>query len=236
MSRKVIGILGGMGPAATVDLFGKITAATVAASDQEHLHVIIDSNTNIPDRTAALLHGGESPVPELTASARRLAAAGAELIVMACNTAHGFYDEVSRAAGVPVLHMIRLTAQELHAHGIKRAGLLATDGTVETGLYDKALADSGIELLKPSKSGQAAVMELIYGGMKSGRRDFDPGEFCRVCEELLYRGAETLILGCTELPPAFEHYALSYPHLDPTLVLAHAAVNAACGKSQAPLH
>lgn len=236
MSRKVIGILGGMGPAATVDLFSKITAATVAASDQEHLHVIIDSNTNIPDRTEALLHGGESPVPELTASARRLVAAGAELIVMACNTAHGFYDEVCRAAGVPVLHMIRLTAQELNRQGIKRAGLLATDGTVEAGLYDEALAGSGIELLKPSKSGQAAVMALAYDGVKSGQRDFDPSEFCRACEELLDRGAETLILGCTELPPVFEHYALPYPHLDPTLVLAHAAVNAACGKSQVPLH
>ena len=87
MEKKTIGIIGGMGPLATADLFEKIVGHTKAACDQEHLHVVIDSNTNIPDRTAALLHGGADPLPELTGSARRLEAMGADVLIMPCNTA-----------------------------------------------------------------------------------------------------------------------------------------------------
>lgn len=230
MAKKIIGILGGMGPAATADLFSKIIVSTKAANDQEHLHVIIDSNTSIPDRTEALIHGGEEPTEQLTLSARRLAAAGAELIAMPCNTAHGFYDAVCAAVDIPVLHMIRLTAQELLLKGIKCAGLLATDGTVQSGIYERCFEGSGIELLTPAPAAQAAVMQLTYEGVKAGRRDFDTSEFKKAAQELLDRGAQTLILGCTELPPAFEMYDLHYPHIDPTLVLARAAVLAAGGE------
>ena len=139
MSKKTIGILGGMGPAATADLFTKIINNTEAGCDQEHLHVIIDSNTNIPDRTEALIHGGADPTEQMTQSARRLAEAGAELIVMPCNTAHGFYDAVCASVPVPVLHMIKLTAEELMRHEITRAGLLATDGTVQSEYTKPAL-------------------------------------------------------------------------------------------------
>ena len=117
MRKKIIGIIGGMGPLATADLFEKIIVHTKAACDQDHLRVIIDSNTNIPDRTAAILHGGADPVPELTASARGLERMGAELLVMPCNTAHNFYDAVQGAVSIPVLHMVRLTAQALRGHG-----------------------------------------------------------------------------------------------------------------------
>ncbi len=230
MAKRIIGILGGMGPAATADLFNKIIFSTKAASDQEHLHVIIDSNTSIPDRTEALINGGEDPTEQLTLSARRLAAAGAELIAMPCNTAHGFYDAVCAAVDIPVLHMIKLTAQELRREGIECAGLLATDGTVQSGIYERCFAGSGIELLTPSPAAQAAVMELTYKGVKAGQRDFDTSGFEKAAQELLDRGAQTLILGCTELPPAFEMYDLHYPHIDPTLVLARAAVLAAGGE------
>lgn len=230
MAKKIIGILGGMGPTATADLFNKIIISTKAACDQEHLHVIIDSNTDIPDRTAALLNGGEDPTEQLVLSARRLQSAGAELIAMPCNTAHGFYDAVCAAVDIPVLHMIKLTAQELRREGVKCAGLLATDGTVHTGIYDKCFEGSGIELLMPSQDAQSAVMELIYKGVKAGRRDFDTSRFEKTARELSERGAQTLILGCTELPPAFGIYGLHYPHIDPTLVLARAAVLAAGGE------
>ncbi len=230
MAKKIIGIIGGMGPAATADLFTKIISSTRAACDQDHLHVIIDSNTNIPDRTAALLHGGADPTEQLTLSARRLEQAGAELLIMPCNTAHGFYDKVCAAVSVPVLHMIRLTARELERRGISRAGLLATDGTVRTGIYAQGFAGSGIELITPSPEAQRAVMSIIYDGVKAGRRDFDTAAFEKTAQELLSRGAQTLILGCTELPPAFEMYRLDYPHVDPTLVLAREAVLAAGGE------
>ena len=140
--KKVIGILGGMGPLATADLFQKITLHTAAACDQAHPRVCIDSNTNIADRTAALLHSGADPVPEMVKSAKRLASIGADFLIMPCNTAHGFYDEVCSAVSIPVLHMIRICAGALGQRGIKRAGLLATDGTVRSGIYSDCFRGS----------------------------------------------------------------------------------------------
>ena len=125
MEKKVIGILGGMGPLATADLFEKIVLHTVAASDQEHPRVCIDSNTNIPDRTAALLHGGADPTEEMVKSARRLVSIGAQVIAMPCNTAHNFYGAVAASVDVPVLHMIALTRDALLREGVACAALLA---------------------------------------------------------------------------------------------------------------
>ena len=118
MSKKVIGILGGMGPLATADLFQKITLHTVAACDQAHPRVCIDSNTDIADRTAALLHGGEDPVPEMIKSAKRLESIGADFLIMPCNTAHNYYEQVCEAVTIPVLHMIALTRDALKARGV----------------------------------------------------------------------------------------------------------------------
>ena len=133
MSKKVIGILGGMGPLATADLFQKITLHTAASCDQDHPRVCIDSNTDIADRTAALLHGGEDPVPEMIKSAKRLESIGADFLIMPCNTAHNYYEQVCEAVTIPVLHMIALTRDALKARGVKCAGLLATDGTLSAG-------------------------------------------------------------------------------------------------------
>ena len=228
MSKKVIGILGGMGPLATADLFQKITLHTAAACDQEHPRVCIDSNTNIADRTAALLHGGADPVPEMVKSAKRLESIGADFLIMPCNTAHNYYEQVSAAVNIPVLHMIALTRDALRARGVRCAGLLATDGTVQTGIYQRTFADSGVELLMPeSADDQAAVMDLIYNGVKAGDLSHDTAAFRAACEHLLARGAEVLVLGCTELPVAFELYRLDYPRIDPTLELALGAIRAA---------
>ena len=229
MEKKIIGILGGMGPLATADLFRKIVDHTAAHRDQEHLHVLVDSNPAIPDRTAALLHGGENPVPYMIAAARRLQSAGAELLIMPCHTSHNFYEQVSAAVDIPLLHMIAITRDALKARGITRAGLLATDGTVETGIYRRTFEGSGIELLLPQGDEQAAVMGVIYQGVKANDSGYDTSAFCRTCENLLARGAQTLILGCTELPPAFAIYHLDYPATDPTLELALAAIRQAGG-------
>ncbi len=225
--KKVIGILGGMGPLATADLFQKITLHTAAACDQEHPRVCIDSNTNIADRTAALLHGGADPVPEMVKSARRLESIGAELLIMPCNTAHNFYDAVASSVSIPVLHMIAATRDALKTRGVRCAGLLATDGTVQTGIYQRTFAGSGIDLITPDGGDQAAVMDIIYNGVKAGDLAHDASAFRAACGHLLARGAEVLILGCTELPPAFDIYHLDYPNVDPTLELALAAIRAA---------
>ena len=221
--KKIIGIIGGMGPMATADLFKKIIDNTPAEKDQDHIRVLIDSNTDIPDRTAALLSGGASPIPALTDSVRRLVTAGADCLIMPCNTAHGFYDAVQAAAGaVPVLHMIRLTGEELKRSGITKVGLLATSGTVKTGIYAKNLA--GIEILVPNATEQEAVMELIYGAVKAGLKTYDASRVQAAADRLLAEGAQVIILGCTELPLAKELYGLDFPSVDPTLCLAQGAV------------
>lgn len=231
MEKKVIGIIGGMGPLATADLFQKIILHTQAACDQEHLRVVIDSNTNIPDRTAALLHGGADPTPELVSSARNLERIGAGVLIMPCNTAHNFYDAVAGAVEVPVLHMIRLTAQALQRQGITTAGLLATDGTVQTGIYQRTFAGTGIEILTPDPEGQKAIMDMTYQGVKAGDFSYDPSAARHAMEDLLHRGAQTLILGCTELPLAARLYHLTYPFTDPTLELALEVIRFAGGET-----
>ena len=225
--QRVIGVIGGMGPLATADFYRKLIAHTDAARDQEHPHVIIDADTAIPDRTEALLRGGDDPAPALVASAKRLANAGAELLVMPCNTAHCFYQAITRAVYLPVLHMIALTRDALRARGIRTAGLLATDGAVGSGIYQETFAGSGVTLLLPDAAEQAAVTDIVYDGVKAGNLDRDIAAFRRACEALLARGAETLLLGCTELPPVFAHHRLAYPQIDPTLELALAALRAA---------
>ena len=224
MSKKTIGILGGMGPLATVDLFRKITVHTDAKSDQEHPRVVIDSNTDIADRTEALLHGGADPTPEMIKSAQHLERIGADVLIMPCNTAHCFYDAVAASVHIPMLHMIALTCDALRERGVKRAGLLATDGTVQTGIYRRTFAGSGVELLEPVGSDQRAVMDVIYNGVKAGDLAHDVGPFRAACESLLAAGAQALVLGCTELPLAFSLYHLDYPAVDPTLELALGAL------------
>lgn len=227
MEKKTIGIIGGMGPLATADLFEKIILHTKAACDQDHLRVMIDSNSGIPDRTAAILHGGADPVPELAASARGLERQGAELLLMPCNTAHYFYDAVQASVSVPVLHMIRLTARALEERGVRTAGLLATDGTVRTDIYQRCFEGTGIRLLIPDGLDQQAIMDLAYQGVKAGKRDYDTAAARAAMEALLRQGAETLILGCTELPLAMKMYGIDLPATDPTLELALAAIQQA---------
>lgn len=227
MDKKTIGIIGGMGPLATADLFRKIVLNTKAASDQEHIKILIDNNTDIPDRTAAILYQKESPIPQLTKSAKLLCAMGADLLVMPCNTAHYFYADVQNSVDIPVLHMIGITRDTLAQKGVKKAGLLATDGTIRSGIYQKVFMDSGIELVTPQGNQQAAVMDLIYSGVKAGKTDYDTAAVRAVMDDMVAGGAETLILGCTELPVAVDMYKLDYPVCDPTLELARAAIRAA---------
>lgn len=229
MERKIMGIIGGMGPLATADLFQKIILNTEAKNDGEHLRVFIDNNTSIPDRTAALMKKGEDPVPQMTKSAQLLQAMGADLLLIPCNTAHCFYDAVQSAVDIPVLHMIRETAMQLRKKGVLKAGLLATDGTISCGLYEKVCREYGISLVYPDAAGQRAVMDLIYNGVKAGRWDYDVTSVREVIGNLLKTGAQTIILGCTELPVAVKMYRLDYPFIDPTLELARAAIRAANG-------
>ncbi len=229
--NKTVGIIGGIGPLATADLFRKMILMTDAKTDQEHLHIIVDNDTSVPDRTEALLRGGEDPTPYLVRSARRLQRAGAGVLAMPCCTGHGFLPAIESAVSVPVLNMLEETAETLAGAGVRRAGLLATEGMLATGLFDAALRDAGVEPLRPDESGQRAVTDMIYRAVKAGDWSFDTSGFRAMGDRLLRAGAEVLVLGCTELPVAFEEFGIDLPYADPTAILACAAVRAAGAKA-----
>jgi aspartate racemase len=229
VAEKVIGVLGGLGPWATLDLFEKILRLTPAHRDQDHLRVIIDSNAKIPDRGPAILGGGEDPTPALVATARNLERAGAEVLVIPCNTAHAFYDAVAASVSIPVLHIMKEVASALRAGRpeVRRAGVLATEATVATRLYHRACEAVGVEVLTPDEPGQEAVTRAIYAVKANAAGPADTAAVAQVARDLIARGAGAVILGCTELPLVLRSGDASVPLIDSTLVLAQAAIRAA---------
>jgi aspartate racemase len=221
---KTIGLIGGMGPLATTDLYEKIISLTDAHKDQEHIHVIIDSNTEIPDRTTAILHHSEDPVFPIVRSAINLENSGCDVLIMACNTAHYYYDVIKKFVHIPFINMITETASEAKKRGYKKCALLATDGTCQTGIYDKEFEKQNIELIKPNIDDQKAVMELIYDGVKAGNKDLDTSKFLASMDHLKSQGAQAFILGCTELPVAVDMYSLKGSFINPTEILARRAI------------
>ena len=196
--KKTIGILGGMGPLATADLFQKIVLLTKADTDREHIRVYIDSNANIPDRTAAILSGGEDPVPEMASALRHLEACGADCIIMPCNTAHYFLPRLQAMTEIPFLSILTAAAEACKAQFPgKTVGILAQD----------------------------ALMRVIYDGVKAGKGpDSYRADFLTVLEQMSAGGAEVFLLGCTELPLAAEALNIALPTVDPTAELAKASI------------
>ncbi|MDQ7843232.1 MAG: amino acid racemase [Armatimonadota bacterium] len=236
MAEKIIGVLGGLGPWATADLFEKILRLTPARRDQDHLRVIIDSNPKVPDRSAAILGRGEDPTPELVATARNLERAGADLLVIPCNTAHAFYGAIAAAVRIPVLHIMEEVAAEARRliPGLRRAGVLATTATIAAGLYHRAFEAIGAQVLTSDEAAQQIVTRLIYG-VKAGRRDAEArGQAAAIARDLIRRGAQAIVLGCTELPFLLQPGEVSVPLLDSNLILAQAAVRSALAPAGVP--
>ena len=166
--EKSIGILGGMGPLATADLLRKIVLLTKAEKDGDHVRVFIDDNPRIPDRTAAILAGGENPLPQMTDSLEKLEKCGASCIIMPCNTAHYFLPELQKRTKTPFISMLEATAKACAArYPGKTAAVLATRGTLATGLYEEALAAEHVPHLIPDESEKDALMHLIYDVVKA---------------------------------------------------------------------
>lgn len=226
--KLTAGIIGGMGPLATADLFTKIVRMTEAQRDQDHVHLLIDNNIDIPDRTAAILSGGEDPLPYLRASAERLTAQGADLLLMPCNTAHYFWKPLSDSVRVPVLHMPCLTAEECRKRGLKAVGLLATTGTIQSGVYSAAFEGSGVELVFPDEAASAALMHIIYDEVKAGKEPH-PEAMHPYLSAMREQGAEAFLLACTELPIAFAGDD-AFPYIDPTELLAAEVIRRCGGK------
>ena len=224
--KKTIGILGGMGPLATADLYRKIIERTRADRDNEHIRVYIDGNAAIPDRTAAILHGGEDPVPEMLSALRHLEACGADCIIMPCNTAHYFLPRLREQTALPILDMQRITAAVCRERFPgKTAAILATDGTVQSGLYDRALDAEGVRWIHPGESEQKSLMHLIYDVVKASRpMEPEKERWDAILDTLRGQGADLFILGCTELPVLAGVLPSEGPFLDPTDELAKAAI------------
>lgn len=224
--KKTIGILGGMGPMATADLFRKIIEGTGADCDNEHIRVYIDSNAAIPDRTAAILHGGADPVPEMRSALRHLEACGADCILVACNTAHWFVPQLQAETKTPILDMPAITARRCkELYPGKRAAVLATTGTLDTGLYSRALERENVDFLLPDDTQRAEIMRFIYGVVKASK-PLAPEEenWARLLNSLRERGADYFILACTELPILAGALHDPGPFVDPTRELAREAI------------
>ncbi len=231
MPDRIVGILGGMGPAATADLFSEIIRLTPARVDQDHIRVLIYSNPKIPDRTKAIIDGGEDPVPEMADSARTLERAGAGILAIPCNNAHCFVPRLQREIQIPILNMIEETCDALRSEWprIRKAGLLAADGTVRSRIYETVFARRGVEVIVPGEADQACVRAAIQR-VKSGMRDVGTADALSAAgATLVARGAEAVVLGCTEIPLVFDRAAAGYPTVNPTRVLAQAAVDWALG-------
>ena len=222
MDKKIIGIIGGMGPMATADIFRRLVEHTDAESDAEHIHIIIDNYPQIPDRTKAILSGDESLVSYLAEAGKRLEKAGADLLMIACNTSHYFYDALCKELNVPVIHMIRECAKRVCTLGYSKVALLATDGVVFSGIYGSVFGEYGIEVLTPDTEGQRKVMKLIYEEVKAGKQSH-PEALTQDLDELTRKGAQAFILGCTELPIAFGENN-SRIFIDPTEIVTEVAI------------
>lgn len=227
---RIIGVLGGMGPAATADFYDKLIQATPAKCDQDHLKVLIFSNPQIPDRTAAIRGEGPDPLPALVATAETLARAGAHFLTIPCVTAHHFFDRLQAAVTVPILHLIRETVGAIGAEypRLRRFGLLATSGTLQTGMFEAAFEPEGLAILACESGVQnSRVMEAIYAVKKGEPLDRPRCLIREAAAHLLERGAEAIIAGCTEVPLILHDGDLAVPVIDPTWCLARAAVRRA---------
>jgi aspartate racemase len=232
MNPKTIGILGGMGPEATVDCFDKIIKNTPAVRDQDHLRVVIDSNPDVPDRTAAIIGDGESPAPVMVAGCRALQRAGADFIIIPCVSAHVFLAEVQQQIELPILSIFDAVAEAItrdHPE-IRVAGLLGTSGTVSGGLFQKRLAQSEITTLVPDAAMQVKIMDAIYdikNAKPSRTRSEITNDLVSAAQSLIIKkpeGAQGIIAGCTEIPLALKQQHLAIPYFDAVTILARAAI------------
>jgi aspartate racemase len=230
--NKTIGILGGMGPEATVYFYDLIIKKTRAASDQEHIPTIIYSDPRVPPRTDAILETGPSPVPFLLEGAKMLILAGADFLVMPCLTAHYFLSDISSRLEIPFIHLIKEAAAwtKTKIKNVERVGLIASTGTLSSKLFQDIFDREGIAILTPSPDDQMTVMECIFGsrGIKAG---FKTGEsrdkIVGIANKIIERGAEAVIAGCTEIPLVLKPEDIPAPLIEPMDISAEVCIKTA---------
>lgn len=223
-----LGILGGMGPMATADFFRKVIETTESKSDQDHIHIFIDNNTNIPDRTSYIKNGGDNPKIEMRKSLIRLENMGADYIAIPCNTAHYFYDDIKDYIDKPIVHMIYETMYYAKSRfpKVEKFLLLATEGTYLGGTYENIFKSEGLDIITPDTEDKAKIMEWIYD-LKGGQSKTSLDDIEGLCSKYVDLDQGGIILGCTELPILFQNiYGVNLrdTYIDPTLILAKKCV------------
>jgi len=233
---RIVGVLGGMGPEATVDFMAKVIELTPADTDQDHVHMLVDQNPHVPNRQAAILDNGQDPGPELARMAARLQAAGAEFLVMPCNTAHVFQPYIVDATNIPLISIIdvSIAAVRERAPVAKSIGILATDGCIKAEIIQDALTAAGLKPVVPGDTELATVMQLV-GRIKAGDQGDDVTVSMRqLADALVGRGAEAIIAGCTEIPLILHDDDVRVPLISSTDVLAAQTVALARGDISLP--
>lgn len=221
---QTLGILGGLGPMATVYFYDMLVRHTKAVCDQDHLDVIINSRASTPDRTAYILgQSKENPFDIMAQDAQRLVTFGADVLAIPCNTAHYFYDRLNETISVPILNMVEETVLEAKARGCRRVGILATSGTVQTGTYSRMCERHELEFVCPDEARQQDLMNVIYGDIKQGQHP-DMARFFSVVDSLKRQGCTRVILGCTELSIIKKDEQLDAFYIDSMSVLAKNAI------------
>lgn len=222
-NKKTLGIIGGMGPSATALLFKRIVDYTDAASDADHIHILIDNYPQIPDRTKSILEDGESPVSYITKIGKKLIDNGADLLLIPCNTSHYYFKDIQRNLTKPVVNMIYETAKQCQSQGIKRVGVLATAGTIKAGVFETELKKFDIECVYPTDTDEKYVMDMIYNQVKAGNVH-DLKKINMVIEHFKNADIHTMILGCTELSIVISEGYMGMHVIDTLDVLACTAI------------
>ena len=220
---KRIGILGGMGPLATIDLYAKIVELTNAAKDQDNIPIVIDNHPQIPDRTAYILHGGEDPFSFMKESATRLKNAGCEAICIACNTAHFFAKRLTEECGVNILHIAKIATASIKSNfpHAKKIAVIATTGTTAAKIYENELIAAGLECVKIPENLMTNIMDCIYKGAKANKVK----EYVELFNDTIAAiEADAYIAACTEIPLFLPYATKKDKFVDATLELAKAAV------------
>ena len=242
--RFKIGVLGGVGPAATVDFMAKLVRNTPATCDQDHIRLMVEQNPQIPDRTEALLGNGDDPTLALYAACKTLEEGGADLIAIPCNTAHAFVDRIQPALQVPIVNMLSCAVDYLRDvfPNLREVGMLATSGTLASRVYAKELEARGFVQIAPTPAAQARLMNAVYGpnGAKAGYTSGEcQDDVAAAVDDLVAQGVQVIVLGCTELPLLLRNSTLARPGglvvrlVDPTEVLARRCVAYALGSGGA---
>ncbi len=231
--RKTVGVLGGMGPVATLDFLQKVVALTPAERDEDHLRILVDNNPHVPSRQAASRGQGEDPGAELANMGRRLAAAGADFLVMPCNLAHVFVQQLERDVEIPLLSIIDAAVDEV-GDDIERVGVLAIDGCIDAGLYQGAIERTAKHWLVPEK-GELADLKWLVNRVKAGDQGDDVVTgLAAIAAALVERGAQAIIAGCTEIPLVLSADAVGVPLVSSTDALARKTVNVGLGLEPLP--